>query len=73
MGPDWNKCQSSNIFGESGTNNTKCHRTVASGKEVAGAISSQVNTKVLHLEYARVLHEALLMPVPLYGSETIIM
>ena len=31
-----------------------------------------VNAKGLHLECARVLHEALLMPVLLYGSRTIL-
>ena len=67
MGHDWSKCQSSNIWGvldESGTDNAKCHRKVASGRKV--------NARNLQLEYAKMLHETLLMPVLLYGSETLI-
>ena len=38
---------------------------VACGRKVAADISSVVNTRV---ECVRVLHEALLMPVVLFGS-----
>ena len=37
---------------------------------VAGAIRSLA--KVLQLDYARVLHETLLVPVLMYGSETML-
>ena len=50
----------------------KCSRKVASGRSVAGAIRSLVNTRNLQLECARVLHEILLVPVLMYGSETMI-
>ena len=40
--------------------------------KVAGALRFLVNAKGLHLEFARVLHEGLLMPVLLYGNETMI-
>ena len=46
---------------------------MASGKNVAGAIKSLFNAMVLQLRCARVLHESLLVPVLLYGSETMIL
>ena len=45
---------------------------VSSGRKVAGAIKSLVNAKVLKLECSKVLHEGLLVPVLLYGNETMI-
>ena len=36
---------------------------------VAGAIRSLVNGWDMQIEFARVLHETLLVPVPTYGSE----
>ena len=45
---------------------------MGSGRRITGAIRSQVNTRSLQLEYARVLHESLLVPVLMYGSETMI-
>ena len=46
---------------ESGTDGAECSKKVASGRRVAGAIRSLVNTRDLQLEYARVLHETLLV------------
>ena len=43
-----------------------------SRRRVAGTISSLVNARSLQLEYARVLHESLLVTVLTYGSETMI-
>ena len=43
---------------------------MASGRKVTGAIRYLVDSRSLQLECARLLHEALLMPVLLYGSET---
>ena len=45
---------------------------LVSGKKVAVAIRSLIGTRSLQLECAKVLHEALLVPVLLYGSETMI-
>ena len=42
------------------------------GKRLAGAIRSLVNARSLQLECIRVLHESLLVPVLVYGSETVI-
>ena len=42
---------------------------MASGRRVAGTIRSLVNDRDLQLEYARVLHETLLVPVLMYGSD----
>ena len=39
---------------------------------MAGAIRSLVNARDLQIEYARVLHETMLVPVLTYGSETIL-
>ena len=49
---------------ESGTDGAECSKKVASGRRVAGTIRSLVN--------ARVLHETLLVPVLMYGSETML-
>ena len=44
-------------------------RKVASRRRVTGAIRSLVNARDLLLECARVLHETLLVPVLMYGSD----
>ena len=44
-----------------------------SGRRVAGAIRFLVNVRGLQLECARVLHETLLVPFLIYGSETMIL
>ena len=54
------------VLDESGTDGAECSRKVMSGRRVAGAIRSLVNTKDLQLDCARVLHETLLMPVLMY-------
>ena len=43
-----------------------------SGRRVAGAIRPLINAMDLQLKCARVLHETLLVPVLLYGSETML-
>ena len=45
---------------------------MVSGRRVAAATRSLVNARSLQLECARILHESLLVPVLMYGSETII-
>ena len=45
---------------------------MASRRRVAGAIRSIVNARDLQFECARVLHETLLVPVLMYGSETML-
>ena len=45
---------------------------IASGRKVAGAIRSMVNARDQQFECAMVLHEALVVPVLLYGSDTMI-
>ena len=60
------------VLDESGTDGTECSREMASGKRVAGTIRSLANARDLQLEDARVLHEALLVPVLMYGSETVL-
>ena len=57
---------------ESGTDRAECCRKVASGRKVAGMIKSLVNARDLRVECARVLHETLLVPVLMYGSETML-
>ena len=48
----------------------ECSRKLESERRVAGVIRSLVNARYLQLECARVLHETLLVPVLMYGSET---
>ena len=60
------------VLDESGTDEAKCSKKVVSGKRVAGAIRSLVTARSLQFECARVLHESLLVPVLMYGSETMI-
>ena len=60
------------VLNESSTDDAECRRKVAIGRKVAGAIRSLVYSKGPQLECARVLHEGLLVPALLYGSETMI-
>ena len=60
------------VLDASGTDRAECSRKVASGKRVAGAIRSLFNATDLQSECARVLHETLLVPVLMYGSETML-
>ena len=60
------------VLDGSGEDVAECRRKVVSGRKVAGAIRSLINVRSLQLECARVLHEALLVPVMSYVSETII-
>ena len=45
---------------------------MANGRRVAGSIRSLVKARDLQLECVRVLHEVLLVPVLMYGSETML-
>ena len=47
-------------------------RKVLSGRRVVGAFSSLVNARDLQLECSRVLHETLLVPVLMHGSEAML-
>ena len=60
------------VLDKSGTGGARCSRIVASGRRFVGAIRSLFNTRDLELECARVLHETLLEPVLMYGSETML-
>ena len=57
---------------ESYTDGAEYSRKVASGRRVAGAIRSLVNARDFQLECAGFLHETLLVPVLMYGSETML-
>ena len=57
---------------ESGTDEADCRRKVVSGRMATGAIMSLVNVRGLQLECDKVLHETLVVPVRMYGSETLI-
>ena len=60
------------VLNKSGIDEPKCHRKVANGSRVAGAIRSLGNARDLQIECVRVLHETLLLHVLMYGSETMI-
>ena len=57
---------------ESGTDEVECSRKVARGRRVPGAIRYLITARGLQLDCARVLHESLLVPVLMYGSEIMI-
>ena len=57
---------------EAGTDGAECNRKVASRRRVAGVIRSLVNARDLQIECVRVLHEMLLVPILMYGSETML-
>ena len=57
---------------ESSTDGSEYNRKVGREKKVAGAIRSLVYAKDLQLEHARVLHKTLLVPIHMYGSETML-
>ena len=59
------------VLDESGTDGAECSRKVTSGRRVAGVIRSLVNGRDLQPECARIFHEKLLVPVLMYGSETV--
>ena len=59
------------VLDESGTAKAECSMKVAFGRRLGGVIRSLVNARDLQLECARVLHEALLVPVLKYGSEIV--
>ena len=58
------------VLDESSTDGIGHSRKVASGRRVAGAIRSLVNVRDLEPECGKVMHETLLVPVLMYGSET---
>ena len=60
------------VLEQSDTDEVEYLRKVASGRKFAGVIRSLVNARGLQLKCARVLHEALLVPVLMYVSETVI-
>ena len=60
------------VLNKSITDDAECRRKVTSGRSVTGAIRSLVNVRSLQLECARVLQGALLVPVLMYSSETMI-
>ena len=60
------------VLDESVTYKAKCHKKVASGRKVGGNIRPLVNVRDLQLQYAKALHETLLVPVLIYGSETML-
>ena len=74
MGCDWSMFQSLSTWVWFWMNQVldgaECRRKVVSERKVAGNTRSLVNTRSLHFECARVFHEALLVPVLLYVSET---
>ena len=57
---------------ESGTDGVECCRKVVIGRKVAGAIRFLVSARSLQLECPRVPLKTFLMPVLLYGSETMV-
>ena len=57
------------VVNDRGTDVDDCNARVASGRKVAGAIRLLVNERNLNMSCVNVLHEKLLVPVLMYGSE----
>jgi len=57
------------VLNKSGTDVDDCNKRVINGRKTAGGIRSLVNEKHLDLKCVRTLHEKLLVPTLLYGSE----
>ena len=53
-----------------GTDGAECSRKVASGRRVSGTIRSLVNARDMQIQCARFLHETLVVPVLIYGGNT---
>ena len=62
MGFVYSTSRNLNIWDVFWTDGAECSRKVASGRRVADAIRSLVNVRDFQFEYARVLHETLLVP-----------
>ena len=60
------------VMDESGTDWAECNRKVVSVRRVVGAIRSLGSVRDLQLECARFLYETFLVPVLMYGIETMI-
>ena len=59
------------VLDESGRDGTECWK-VANEKKDANVIRCLVNARSLQLECVKVLYEALLTPVILYSSKTVV-
>ena len=55
------------VLDESCTEDAEYLRKVPRERKVAGAMRSLANDRVLQIQYERVLHEAFVVPVMLYG------
>ena len=60
------------VLDELGTVEAECSSKVTSGRRVASTIRFLVNTMRLQLECAWVSREALLVPIFMYGMETML-
>ena len=60
------------VLDVSGTDRAECSRKMASRRRGSGAIRSLINARDLQLEFDRVLHETLLVPVFTYGRDTML-
>jgi len=60
------------VLNARGTDEADCGSKVVSGRRTVGAIRSLVNARSLSMSVVKVLHEKLLVPVLMYGSETMV-
>ena len=60
------------VLDESSTDEAEGRRKVAIGNKFVGAIRSLVNAMGLQLKCARIMHEALFVPVLMYGGEKLV-
>ena len=60
------------ILKKLGIDGAQCSRKVVSGRRISDAIRSLVNARDFQIQYARVLHETLLVTILIYDSETVL-
>lgn len=60
------------VLNVKGNDEADCENKVVQGRKVSGAIRALVNAKGMSVECARVLHESMLVPTLVYGSEVMV-
>ena len=60
------------IVNDKGTDESDCNKRVVNGRKTAGMIRSLVNKRCLSQNCAKILHEKMLVPTLLYGSECMV-
>ena len=60
------------VLNDCGTDESDCNNRVVKERQISGAVRSLVNERCLNMKCAKVLHEKLVVPVLIYGSECMV-